>query len=104
MSSTKNWPAYCDDGIAITAGAASAPTLIADTTAKSLAEDVMVFNPGPLFVRIKTGGAGVAATAQSVPVPPQTFSAFAKGAGNTHIAAICPEGNQQIIVFVGEGA
>lgn len=104
MSSMKNWPAYGDDGISITAGTTTAATQIADTTAKALAEDVMVFNPGPLFVRIKTGGPDVAATAQSVPVPPQTFSAFAKGAGNTHIAVICPEGNQQIIVFVGEGA
>lgn len=104
MSSTKNWPAYGDDGISIIAGATSAATLIADTTAKVVSEDVMVFNPGPYFVQIKTGGPGVEATAQSAPVPPQTFSAFAKGAGNTHIAAICPEGTQQVVVFVGEGA
>lgn len=104
MSSTKNWPAYGDDGISITAGVASVATVIADTTAKILAEDMMVFNPGPLFARVKTGGPDVAATALSFPIPPQTMQAVAKGPGNTHIATYCPDGSQQIVVFVGEGA
>lgn len=95
---------YGDDGVAITANGSSAATLIADNSLEAIGEDIMVYNPGPLFVMIKTGGPGVVATALSVPVPPQTLSPYRKGPGATHIAAICPGGTQQIVVFAGEGA
>jgi len=104
MSAEKNWPAYGDDGIAITATAASAATLIADNALERIGEDVMVYNPGPNTVFIKTGDATTVATALSIPVPPTTLSPYRKGSGSTHIAVISPSGNQAIVVFAGEGS
>lgn len=104
MSADKNWPAYGDDGVLITANSTSTPIPFVDNSLESIGEDIMVYNPGPLTVMIKVGGPGVVATALSVPVPPQTLSPYRKGSGATHIAAYCPVGSQQITVFAGEGA
>jgi hypothetical protein len=99
-----NWPAYGDDGVSITAGIASAATLIADNSVERMGDDVMIYNPGPNTVFVKTGGADAVATALSMPAPPQMLSPYRKGPGATHIAVICPAGAQQIVVFAGEGA
>jgi hypothetical protein len=104
MSAEKNWPAYGDDGIAITATNVSAATLIADNSLERIGEDVMVYNPGPNFVHIKTGDGTAVATALSIPVPPSTLSPYRKGPGATHIAVFCPSGSQAIVVFAGEGS
>lgn len=104
MSADQNWPAFGDDGVAITATATSAATRIADNAVEVLGVDVMVYNPGPNFVHIKTGGADAVATALSIPVPPATLSPYRKGPGTTHIAVISPSGAQAIVVFAGEGS
>jgi hypothetical protein len=104
MSASKNWPCFGDDGVSIAAlTSGSTTTQIVDTAYERAAEDVMVYNPGPNTVFIKTGDATVVATTLSVPVPPQTMSPYRKGNG-THIAVIAQGGNQSVVVFVGEGA
>jgi hypothetical protein len=104
--SKQNWPAHGDDGVAITATSTSAAHLIADNSLERTGEDIMVYNPGPNFVHIKTGASaeGLVATPLSIPVPPQTLSPYRKGVGATHMAVICPSGSQAIVVFTGEGA
>lgn len=97
-----NWPIYGPDGISITATAASAATLVAADPRGVNAEDVMLYNPGPLAVYVRAGGADVVATLQSMFVPPQTLQPFAKGSA-THIAAITAGGSQPFTVWVGEG-
>lgn len=104
MSAEQNWPAYGEDGTAIIATPVSSVSLIADNVMERNGEDVMVYNPGPNTVFIKTGGNSVVATALSVPVPPLTLSPYRKGSGSTHLAVISPAGNQQIVVFAGEGS
>lgn len=102
--SKPNWPAYGDDGVQITVTSVSAATLIADKAIERMGEDIMVYNPGPYFVHIKAGDVTSVATSRSIPVPPETLSPYRKGPGATHLAAICPSGNQAIVVFAGEGA
>ena len=104
MSANKNWPCFGEDGIAIAAiTAASITTQIVDNAYERAAEDLMVYNPGPNTVFIKTGDVSVVATVLSIPVPPQTLSPYRKGNG-THLAVIAAGGAQSVVVFVGEGA
>lgn len=65
--------------------------------------DVMIENPGPNVVRVRAGGAGVAASALSMRVPPGTQQPFNKGAA-THLGFLAEGANQAVIVFVGEGS
>lgn len=103
MSAEKNWPAYGDDGTKITGNATAAAALIADNAYERQGEDVLVYNPGPLFVTIKTGDSTAQAGPLSMPVPPFTLSAYRKGPGATHISVYCL-GTQDVVVFAGEGA
>ena len=98
-----NFPCY-ETGQRIDATAVSAATPLAGSTARVMsARDVLVHNPGPYIVYVRTGLAGVAADTSCAPVPPNSLWAYAKGA-NTHIAVLAPDGNQNVLVIVGEGA
>lgn len=66
--------------------------------------DVLVTNPGPNVVRVRAGGATVAATAQSMPVLAGEKGVYNVGYGATHLALIAPAGDQAVEVFFGEGS
>lgn len=104
MSTDRNWPIYGSDGIAITATATSAATLIASTPAALMAEDVMIDNPGLLDVYVKAGSDNsVVATLTSVRVPAGSLQPFAKGAGNGYLAVRTSSGSQAVTVHCGDG-
>ena len=104
MSTDKNWPAYGNDGKAITAtNGVVLAALIATTSQEVAAEDVLIYNPGPLMVQIKCGKVDAEASALSVPVPPKSTAVYAKGANNTHMSTYC-EGTQAIVVWCAQGA
>ena len=91
------------DGLTLTATAASsAAALPGDPALVAAAQDVMLWNPGPLPIYVRAGAADVVATQQSMLVPPGTLQPFAKGSA-THIAAITAGGSQPFMVWVGEG-
>lgn len=104
MGNEKNWPGYGDNGTAITASGTSAATLFVKTRLEQAGDDIMVWNPGPHFVMIKTGGPTVEATPLSIPCPPGELSPYRRGKHHEHVAVICPTGFQNIIVFAGDGA
>lgn len=99
----KNFP-ISDDGQALTATAVSAAQAFSAAAVRvAVATDVVIHNPGPLPIRVRTGSAGVAAGAQSMLVPPNSVQAFAKG-NATHIAAVTESGSQPFTVWLGQGS
>ena len=99
-----NWSSGGVDGVSITATSSSGVTQIASTSSQINSTSIMVDNPGPYDVYIKTGGTNIiAATNLSLRVPAGSMQPFTKGAGSSYIAVISPSGNQPIVVFVGEG-
>ena len=99
---TKNFPAYLD-GVTCTANSASAVTQIASTPSDIASPDVLIYNPGPNDIRIRTGIAGVAASAASMPIPAGAMMTLRKEAGSTHISGYCATGTQAFSVWCGEG-
>ena len=98
-----NFPCY-ENGQRITAGTASAATALNGTAARVMsARDVLIHNPGPNIVYVKAGGVGVVADNTCAPVPALAIWAYGKGA-NAYLATIAPDGNQDVLVIVGEGA
>ena len=104
MSTDRNWPIYGGDGTAITATATSAATLIANTPAAVMAEDVMIDNPGTVDVYVKAGPDNtVVASLTSVRVPAGSLQPYAKGPGNSYLAVRTASGSQAVVVHVGSG-
>lgn len=98
----KNFP-ISGDGQALTATAASSAQALSGPAERvTAAPDVLIYNPGPLAIHVRTGAADVVATAQSMLVPPNALQAFAKG-NTTHIAALSESGDQDYTVWLGEG-
>ena len=98
-----NFPCY-ENGQRITAATTSAATALAGTAMRVMsARDVLVYNPGPYIVYIKAGDAGAVADDTCAPVPPLALWAYGKGP-NTHVALVAPDGDQDVLVIVGEGA
>jgi hypothetical protein len=91
------------DGQALTATAVSAPQPFAGAAERAAAaQDVLIYNPGPLAIHVRAGAADVVATTASMLVPPNSLQAFAKGSA-THIAALSESGSQPYTVWIGEG-
>ena len=101
----KNWAIYGADGVPITATSASAVTTIGTDDRSTQAEDVMIDNPGPLDVYVKSGpsSSGLTATIASVRVPAGGLQPFQKGAGNKYLAVVTASGSQAIVVHCGDG-
>lgn len=100
-----NWPINRADGTPITATATSAATQIASAAGDIAATDVMIDNPGPLDVYVKSGATNaVAATLNSMRVPAGSLQPYAKGAGHSFIALRTASGSQAVVVHVGEGS
>lgn len=107
---TKNFPAY-KDGVACTASSTSPTTKIALTAADVASPDVMIYNPGPLDIRVKTGVVGVpgiadvAASNLSFPVPAGAMVALRKESGSTHVSGYSASASAQTFhAWCGEGA
>lgn len=98
-----NWSIGAADGVALTATTTSVASAIASTPAAINATDVMIDNPGPSDVYVKSGGSDAVATVNSMRVPANSLQPFFKGSGATHLAIIVASGTQAIVVHCGVG-
>lgn len=96
-----NFPAYVRGQVITSTNTSAAHSL--QSEAVLVADDVMIYNPGPYLVYVFAGGASAVADATCMPILPGEKGAYDKG-GETHLAVFSPSGNQDITVFVGEGS
>lgn len=98
-----NFPCY-ESGQKITAGTASGTTAIAGNSGRVMAaKDILIWNPGPNHVHVRTGDASVTADDSCAPMPAGALWAYGKGP-STHIATVAIGGAQNIVVIVAEGS
>lgn len=86
------------DGATVTVTPTSTAHIIADDAYEGACTLLMVQNIGTAPCWIKSGCADVVAATQSVMVPAQWREVFRKGAGETHLAAICAAGATTTLV------
>lgn len=86
------------DGATVPVTPTSTAHLIADDAYEGACNMLMVQNVGSEPCWIKTGLEDVIATPRSVMVPAQWREVFRKGAGETHLAAICAAGATTTLV------
>lgn len=99
-----NFPGYLGAGVAVAVTSASAVTQIATTPEATAAEDMLIDNRGTVDVYVRAGlPTGLAATVNCVRIPAGAIVPLAKGANNTHLAAICASGTGSLVVHCGEG-
>lgn len=93
----------CDqDGQALTATGATQPHALTGLNVDH-ATDVMIDNPGPVDVFIRTGPSNAVATAVSKRVPAGAQVVYDKGNG-THIALLSAGADQAVVVHVSRGS
>lgn len=87
-----------DDGTAVVVTDQSAATLIVDDATERYFDTLCIQNTGSEPCWVKTGQSDVTATTLSIMLPPQWREVFAKGRGETYIAAVCAAGKSTTLV------
>ena len=101
---SSNFRLYGDDGLLVSVGAASAAIALPSDAFSASAPDIAIYNRGSIDATVKLGGAGVEATALSIAIRAGGVQTFRRGAGNTHLAAICPGGGStELVAWLGKG-
>lgn len=88
-------------GQVVTATTSSSVTSLSG--AARFGRDVMIDNPGPNDVYVRSGDDAAVATTACMRILAGEKGAYFKGS-HTHLAVISPDGNQPITVFVGDGS
>jgi hypothetical protein len=102
----ENFSCWKQDGTSVAVTDVSSRTTLPapSSTYPTVSLDVMIDNPGPNDVYIKTGGSSITATTLSLRVPGSSIQVFNKGQASSHMALICATGKTQTVtVFVGDG-